>query len=317
MRKRDGALLGAAAALGLLAGILSGGETLGGLGEALMALGTGLRSLSLSGGWRGALSWAIYAVLGLAPLCGLMPIHRRHTAADALWIASSAYALFMLYALVNPFILKDVIAPAWAWTWAGGNALLALSLASPLAMLLLAAFCLRVTGEDDREAVLLRRVRRLLTLIEMLDVFLVAAALPGGLLAAIQPENALWQETKYALSGYGLIAALCALARLAFALGLCESGKRLTEALGRGWLHDDNEAAARRVAVWARGLLAAGLITGAIENAAQIFMGARLNELRFSITVPAAELIAALAAVLLARFVQAGVRVRRENDSFI
>ena len=52
-------------------------------------------------------------------------------------------------------------------------------------------------------------------------------------------------------------AALCALARLVFALGLCESGKRLTEALGRGWLHDDNEAAARRVAVWARGLLAA------------------------------------------------------------
>ena len=46
-------------------------------------------------------------------------------------------------------------------------------------------------------------------------------------------------------------------------------------------------------------------------------MGARLNELRFSITVPAAELIAALAAVLLARFVQAGVHVRRENDSFI
>ena len=44
---------------------------------------------------------------------------------------------------------------------------------------------------------------------------------------------------------------------------------------------------------------------------------AQLNELRFSITVPAAELIAALAAVLLARFVQAGVRVRRENDSFI
>ena len=44
---------------------------------------------------------------------------------------------------------------------------------------------------------------------------------------------------------------------------------------------------------------------------------ARLNELRFSITVPAAELTMALAAVLLARFVQAGVRVRRENDSFI
>lgn len=315
MKKKDGAMLGVAAALGLLAGVLSGGEALNGLGKAVMALGDGLRSLSLTGGWRGALSWAIYVVLGLAPLCGLMPIHRRHTASDALWIVSSAYAFFMLYALVNPFILKDVIAPAWAWE--GGSALLALSLASPLAMLLLAAFCLRVTGEDDREAVLLRRVRRLLTLIEMLDVFLVAAALPGGLIAAVQPENALWQETKYALSGYGLIAALCALARLAFALGLCESGKRLTEALGRGWLHDDNEAAARRVAVWARGLLAAGLLTGAVENAAQIFMGARLNELRFSITVPAAELIAALAAVLLARFVQAGVRVRRENDSFI
>ena len=164
---------------------------------------------------------------------------------------------------------------------------------------------------------LLRRVKRLLTLIEAVDVFLVAAALPGELIAVVQSENAVWQETKYALSGYGLIAALCALARLVFALGLCESGKRLTEALGRGWLHDDNEAAARRVAVWARGLLAAVLLTGTVENAAQIFMGARLNELRFSITVPAAELTMALAAVLLARFVQAGVRVRRENDSFI
>ena len=315
MKKKDGAMLGVAAALGLLAGVLSGGETLSGLGEAIMALGAGLRSLSLSGGWRGALSWAIYAVLGLAPLCGLMPARRRHTAADALWIVSSAYAFFMLYALVNPFILKDVIAPAWAWE--GGSALLALSLASPLVMLLLAGFCLRVTGETEEETVLLRRVKRLLMLIEVVDVFLVAAALPDELIAVVQSENAIWEETKYALSGYGLIAALCALARLVFALGLCESGKRLTETLGRGWLHDDNEPAARRMAVWARGLLAVVLITGAVENAAQIFMGARLNELRFSITVPAAELIAALAAVLLARFVQAGVRVRRENDSFI
>ena len=315
MKKKDGALLGVAAALGLLTGVLSGGETLKGLGEALMALGTGLRGLSLAGGWRGALSWAIYALLGLAPLAGLMPVRRRHTAADALWFVSSAYAFFMLYALVNPFILKDVIAPAWAWE--GGNALLALSLASPLVMLLLAGFCLRVTGETEREAVLLRRVKRLLTLIEAVDVFLVAAALPSELIAVVQSENAVWQETRYTLNGYGLIAALCALARLVFALGLCESGKRLNETLGRGWLHDDNEAAARRVAVWARGLLAAVLLTGAVENAAQIFMGARLNELRFSITVPAAELTMALAAVLLARFVQAGVRVRRENDSFI
>ena len=244
-----------------------------------------------------------------------MPVRRRHTAADALWFVSSAYAFFMLYALVNPFILKDVIAPAWAWE--GGNALLALSLASPLVMLLLAGFCLRVTGETERETVLLRRVKRLLTLIEAVDVFLIAAALPGELIAVVQSENAVWQETRYTLNGYGLIAALCALARLVFALGLCESGKRLNETLGRGWLHDDNEAAARRVAVWARGLLAAVLLTGAVENAAQIFMGARLNELRFSITVPAAELTMALAAVLLARFVQAGVRVRRENDSFI
>ena len=144
MKKKDGAMLGAAAALGLLAGVLSGGETLGGLGEALMAMGTGLRGLSLSGGWRSALSWAVYAVLGLAPLSGLMPVRRRHTASDALWIVSSAYAFFMLYALVNPFILNDVIAPAWAWE--GGSALLALSLASPLVMLLLAGFCLRVTG---------------------------------------------------------------------------------------------------------------------------------------------------------------------------
>ena len=111
MKKKDGALLGAAAALGLLAGVLSGGETLKGLGEALMALGTGLRGLSLTGGWRGALSWVIYVVLGLVPLAGLMPVRRRHTAADALWFVSSAYAFFMLYALVNPFILKDVIAP--------------------------------------------------------------------------------------------------------------------------------------------------------------------------------------------------------------
>ena len=315
MKKKDGAMLGVAAALGLLAGVLSGGETLGGLGEAIMALGAGLRSLSLSGGWRSALSWAVYAVLGLAPLLGLMPVRRRHTAADALWIVSSAYAFFMLYALVNPFILKDVIAPAWAWE--GGSALLTLSLASPLVILLLAGFCLRVTGETEEETVLLRRVKRLLMLIEAVDVFLVAAALPDELIAVVQSENVVWEETKYTLSGYGLIAALCALTRLVFALGLCESGKRLTEALGRGWLHDDNEAAARRVAVWARGLLAAGLLTGAVENAAQIFMGAQLNELRFSITVPAAELIAALAAVLLARFVQAGVRVRRENDSFI
>ena len=201
MKARDGVLIGAAAVLGLAAGALSGGAWLNGLGEAFMALGEGLRALSLSGGWKGALSWALYAALGLAPLLGLLPVRRKHGTADALWLIASAYAFFMLYALVNPFIMIDVTAPAWAWK--GGNAFLALALASPLIMLLLAGVCLRLTGEDAREARLLRRVRRLLMVVEAIDVFLVAAALPG-VVVTVQTGSAVWSETKTVLSGYGL-----------------------------------------------------------------------------------------------------------------
>lgn len=316
MKRKEWLCLVLAMALGLAAGILWPGGLLEKANDWALGLGETLRALSLSGGWRAKLGWMLYGALGLMPLAGLLPLHRRHGAWDILWVLASAYAFLMLYLLVNPFMLIDVMTPGWAWT-GSENAYLGLSLLSPLIMLLLAALVLRITDTAGGEQALIWRISRGLTVIEAAIVFAAALALPGEVTREMAESSNLGVAIRRTVDGYGLFKALCLIVQTAFVLGVCRAGRQLALSARSGWLEDESAQAARSLAWWARGLLAAELLTAALDNTVQIFLGAKLGSVSFSMNLPLGGVISAVCALLMARFVQAGVRVRRENDQFI
>ena len=173
MKKAHVVLLAASFALGTaLAAISGGAQALTGLDAALNWLGQGLRSLSLSGGAGNALAWALLAALGLLPLLGLLPVRRTRGGTDWLWVAASAYGLFMLYMLVNPHLLRNIVYPDWVQP-----ELLAVTLFCPLAALVIGALFLRLARGDDH--LLFGRFRLLLTIEQAFAAFAVGLRVPA------------------------------------------------------------------------------------------------------------------------------------------
>ena len=290
-------------ALGAAAGCFTGGaQALMALGAALNALGQGLRSLSLSGGAGNALAWALLAVLGLLPLLGLWPAKRAHRKEDILWIIAAAYALFMLYALVNPGLLLDVVYPAWA---APEPELLAVTLFAPLAALLLAALFLRLARADEKGGLLFRRFRLLLALEQLVAAFAAGLRIPP-----------LFSMAGFDLA-YGVVDALGVLVEVGLLVAVCEAGKALLLGLSRGWLNDENAALADRLALGARRMLAGDIAVMLVRCFVTLALGARLTNMNMTVDFSIADLVISLSALLLSRFVRAGIRVRAENDQFI
>lgn len=303
MKKTHAVLIGICFALGAAVPAVSGGaRALMGIGAALAGLGRALRSLSLSGGAGNALAWALLASLGLTPLLGLLPARRARTAADWLWPLAAVYALFMLYMLVNPHLLRNVVYPDWA---APESGLLAVMLLCPLAGLIVTAVFLNAARAEADGALLFRRLGLLLTAAQLL------AAEAGGE----------WMGALPALSGadlaYGILEALGALVGLALLVALCEAGKALLGGLSRGWLNDENGPLADNLARWARRMLAGDLIVMLAGCFLTLAFGARLTNVDMRVSLELGDLVISLCALLLARFVRAGIRVRTENDQFI
>ena len=281
-----------------------GSEALEAAGAGLAALGRGLRRLSLSGGGGNALAWALLLALGLLPLLGLLPAKRRKSGADWLWPAAAVYALAMLYALVNPHLLRGWLYPAWAWD-EGVESLCALILFGPLAALIIAALTLRLARADASGGVLLRRLGAFLAAAQCLAAFASGARLPG-----------IWRLTGGDLV-LGIIDAAAGLAEFGALMAALGAGHDLTAGLAQGWLRDENGPLADCLAVWARRMLAVDVAAMLVRRFAVLLLGARLTNLNMSVAVSLDGILIALSALALARFVREGVRVRRENDEFI
>ena len=303
MKTRRAALIGLFFALGAaLAAVTGGGQAPMWLGPVLMELGQALRNLSLSGGAGNALAWTLLIALGLLPLMGLLPLKRARAASDWLWFAAAAYAVFMLYMLVNPHMLRNIVYPDWAQP---EPALLAATLLGPLAALILAALFLRLARGDAQGPLLFARLRLLLTVEQAL------AAFAGG-----------WRiPALFSLAGadlaYGVVDAAGTLIELLLLILVCEAGKALLKSLGRGWLNDENAPLADRLALWAQRMLLGGIAVMLTRCFLTLALGAQLTNVNMTVNFSFGDLIIALSALLLARFVREGVRVRRENDQFI
>ena len=303
MKKTHAILIAASFALGAaLAAFTGGARALVCLGGALNALGQALRRLSLAGGAGDALAWALLILLGLTPLLGLLPAKRVRTGADWLWAAAAAYALFMLYMLVNPHLLRNVVYPEWA---APEPELLAVTLFAPLAALILAALVLRLARPDEKGSMLFRRLSLLLAVEQALAAFFAGLRVPA-LFAAEGADLA-----------YGVADALGAFVELGLLVMVCESAMALLSGLERGWLRDENAHLADTMALWARRMLAGGIIVTLTRCFLALLLGARLTNMDMSVNISFGDLIISLCALLLSRFIREGIRVRAENDQFI
>lgn len=276
-----------------------GGSTLGldSVGTALGKLGQGLRSLSLSGGAGNALAWALLLLLGL------LPLGRKHGAADLLWLCASLYALCMLYWLVNPHLLRGWLYPGWADT--PQNGVTEGILLSPLASLLFGAVLLRLSSKDAPSAQMFRRFDLLLFLAECAAVFGAGAHFP--------PLRFLWGAHLL----FGVVDALCLLAQTLCLILTLRDGRGLLSGLAQGWLRDENAAHAQSLAVSARRMLAVDVATSLVRCFVTLALGVKLSNIDMRMSLSLSGAILALAMLVLVRVVQAGIQARSENDQFI
>ena len=293
-------LLGGLACFGALLGAFAPTEWLGAPLMALPALGRGLRALSLSGGAGNAAAWVLYLLLSLLPLLGLLPAGRKRGWADAFFLAASLYSFRFWYVAVNPTLLTAATGhPQIA------DAACAMA-AALLVLLLLGGILMRIAHERESQA-LLRGVAVLLMILAGVE------ALSLGLLHA----SALREAAKRGELGWQIPLCLCDLARGACLIFTLLSARRLAQGLSGGWFSEGNEQLARALGQSSRTLLLVSLLSAAASGALSLLALGRVQSSGFTVSVPLTELLAALGCMVLSRFVADGVRLRRENDSFI
>ena len=268
-------------------------------------IAAGLRSLSMSGAAGNALAWALWAALSLLPLLGLLPAGRKRGLADVFFTLSALLSLPMWYCFANPGLL--------AARFPGGSEMLLpvarMLLLAPVLLLLSGAVMLRCTEGDARRdgaRTFLRRTRVLLAAFLCIEAGAAAYAMAGGLRSAAG-EGGL----TVALAAFQ---ALCILAVCAAALATLSAAMDLARAMENGWFAAEREAV--RLAHLARLQLAVTCGAAALSAAACAALMGRVSMAAVT-DIPLTELLAALACMLLARFVAEGARLKRENDEFV
>ncbi len=298
-----GVLMAVCMAGGALLGALAGAGWLDGSLLLLPMAGQGLRALSLSGGAGDTLAWALYLLLSLLPLLGLLPAKRGRGLSDALFLVAAVYGLWYWYMAVNPTLLS-------ARLRINGGEVVSAMAGGLLILLVLGGIILRV-AESRESAALLRGVSRLLVLIGCLSAFTLGLNAAASLRAAAESGEA----TEIV---YSLLLALCSLAPGALLLMMLCAAHSLTQGIMKnGWFAEGNVATAKSLEKAGRRLLIGTVLCEALAGAlAMIFLG-QVHDSHVMIELPLAELMAALCCVLLARFVEDGARIQRENDEFV
>ena len=85
----------------------------------------------------------------------------------------------------------------------------------------------------------------------------------------------------------------------------------------RSWLNDENAPLADRLALWARRMLAGDIAVMLVRCFGTLALGAHLTNMNMTVDFSIADLVISLSALLLSRFVRAGICVRAENDLYI
>ena len=320
-RKKYYLLWGAAATASLALAVLVQNSALR-LTQALRfpfdPLGSLLRRMSLSGAVGNAGAVAVYVLVSLLPAAWLLVRlkKRRARGEDALLAVMSGLLFAFLYGAVNPGVLSRWLGPA-----AGGG----IGTAFPGAVfwsVAAAYLALRaIRGCMGADAARLSRYGRwVLAALGAAAVFGAFGASPAGLMADIAALRAGNTGSEGALGPtYVFLALRYAASAAAYLLDLWTVSAGLT--LLDAWTGEPYgeaavaaaDALARRCAV----TLGATAVIGVALQLGQLVMARSLYSLSAHLTVPLTPLALLLAALMAARYLREGKKLKDDNDLFI
>ena len=279
------------------------------LSAPLLALGEGLRGLSLSGFWGNLAAWGIVLLISALPLAALILLGGRRRAADE-WLLGlmSPVLLASLWLLVNPtrmgWMVREFFPAAAGWT------LLSMALAFAALKLLRAL-------EDASREKLARAFAVLLYACGALTAF---AAAFGQVLEG----RARWAQVLEGNTDPGgltllMIAFVCCLNA---APGLLSAltmvwGASLSRVLGRRDFDQEGIALCQRTALACRAAAQATVVLAVSGNLIQLALLEQLHTTHFSLTLPLLSLLLSAGLMLLCRLLQRGRELQEDSDSII
>lgn len=301
-----GALLGLGC--GGLVSALGGGNWKA-LSAPLLALGEGLRELSLSGFWGNVGAWGIVLLISALPLAALALMGERRGTGDE-WLLGlmSPVLLAGFWLLVNPtkvgWMVREIFPVAAGWT------LLSMVLAFAALKLLRAL-------EDASREKLARAFEVLLCICGALTAFV--AACGQALDGAERWAQVLEGNTDPGGLTLLMIAFVCCLNA---APGLLSAltmvwGASLSRVLGRRDFDQEGIALCQRTALACRAAAQATVVLAVSGNLIQLALLEQLHTTHFSLTLPLLSLLLSAGLMLLCRLLQRGRELQEDSDSII
>ena len=310
--KRDGMKVCVAALMGAAAAVIGRGITVtwDGLLDPFRLLGTGLRSLSLSGFFGNLAAWCVVLLLSALPLSVLL--RRRSKGWENVFPAAASAVIFVgVYVAVNPSRLNTPLRDVFP--------LFAVQTALSL---LLVWWVLRwlkglrgMTGE--RLTVTFRRLFRLCGL-------LLAGAGAFGQMAALLKD---WQGVKAGNTGsvsslgltLGVMILLCVLRLMPDLLAgmTLMRGGELARTLERGVFDEEGVVLCGETAAFCSFTAQATVVIAAVVNLLQLLLFEKLHDSDYTLELPLLTLALAAGLFLLCRILERGRELQEDSDSII
>lgn len=292
------------------------------------AIGQMLRACSLSGATGNAVAMALYALIGLAPICVLLRLikKRQAHAEDALLVLLSAALFGILYLMINPGLISalfggfstipggvmDASAEPFVKALLGGSVYSVL-----LTYLVLKVLRRFFVGSRDK---LQQYLSVLLWLVSFLFVFLAFGPRLGALLGSIRTMQAGNTGRLELLNpSYAFLGVQFALEVLPYLLNVCVafSALRLLDALRLKRYSDEVVALAQRLSRLCLGALAVTLVSNMLFNLAQFAFAKALVVINGTILMPIFSVAFVLVTLLMSQFVAENKSLKDDNDQFI
>jgi hypothetical protein len=282
-----------------------------------------LRRLSLAGTWGNGMAVGLYCALSLLPLapCFRRLVKKKARPEDALLAAMSGFLFYMLYVLINPFLLRglftQVIGLSEGYFELGG-VILGGAFYSLLIGYLVLRLLRRVNGRETGE--MLSWLQRLFFLSAAFLVFSIFYLGTAGLLASIRelgrantdPDVSLTLTNTFLVLRFGLeqVPAL-------FTLGLLALAAKLAGTLKEKRFGEETVAAATRLGRLCKTAVAATVLSVIAVNLGQLAFGRQLLSIQLTASVPLAQLALTLVLLALAQYFAESNKLHRDNQLFI
>ena len=302
----------AGAALGLGCGglmLFGGSWSVKGLAAPLLALGEGLRGLSLSGFWGNLAAWGIVLLVSALPLVALILLDGKRRAADE-WLLGLMSPVLMasLWLLVNPtqmgWMVREFFPVAAGWTLPS------------MALAFVARRLLRSLEGPPREK-LARAFAALLYVCAALTAFAVVSS--QVLEGAQQWAEVVADNTDPGSLTPLMIGLLCLLNAAPGILSAVTMvwGASLSRVLGRLDFEEEGVELCERTALACRMAAQATVVLAVSGNLIQLVLLEQLHATHFSLTMPLFSLMLSAGLMLLCRLLQRGRELQKDSDSII